>query len=208
MPRDGARKKRIRHLSRSTGLSYTASLRALDKRPELAGQLLWPGTWPEQFGRPIGIITHPVHLGPVVQGGARFNDQPIAIRLAYGPIRQPVALMITQRPLPGESASASQLPLELANFVTSHGAVDRPAMDPDPDLTPPQVFADRMHAAEALTAEDIYIDLGSRRVPASRLRLDGFEAIEFHHGTETIVYCGFQHRSDVVRFDVHPTPMT
>jgi hypothetical protein len=65
-----------------------------------------------------------------------------------------------------------------------------------------------MHDIRALAAEDIYVDLGSRPVPASRLRLDGFTAIEFHHDTETIVYCGFQHRSDALRFDVYSVPTT
>ena len=51
MPHSAARKKRARQFSDVTDLPYTASLGLLDRRPELAGQLLWSPERLQRFGR-------------------------------------------------------------------------------------------------------------------------------------------------------------
>jgi hypothetical protein len=205
VPLNAARKKRVRLLGQATGLPYTAALRALGRRPELADQLLWPGRWPERFGRPVGIVAHPVHLGPTVAGASAADDQLVEIRLSCGPLHAPEARILTRRSLPDESATdsvavsvavsaavedvpESRLKLELANFANR--ASER-------------TFNSRMRALESMVPEAIDVLLSGRPVPARRLRFEGVEAIGFQHETETIIYCGHEDLTDTIRFDIH-----
>jgi hypothetical protein len=211
VPLNAARKKRVRLLGQATGLPYTAALRALDRRPELADQLLWPGRWPERFGRPVGIVAHPVRLGPTVAGASAADDRLVEIRLSYGPLHAPEARILTRRSLPDESATdsaavsaavavsaaasaavedvpESRLRLELANFANRASE---------------QAFSSRMRALESMAPEAIDVLLSGRPVPARRLRYEGVEAIGFQHETETVIYCGLEDLTDTVHFDIH-----
>ena len=59
-----------------------------------------------------------------------------------------------------------------------------------------------MQAVTDQETEPVEVQLCGSPVPATRVTLDAFEAVEFQHETETIVYCGLQGSAGTSQFSL------
>jgi hypothetical protein len=203
VPLNAARKKRARQFSRATGLPYTASLGLLERRPELAGQLLWTRSRLEQFGHPVAIVTDPVLPGPWFAGGSSYNDRPYEIRLGYGRFQHPELRILTRYALPGRDLPESRLRNALVGFVAATSRASAPAErgGREAALAARADFVGLAGALDASCPEQIDIRWSDRRVAASRLCLEDFEAVEIALDDVSIVCCGRRGLADTVRLD-------
>ena len=193
MPRNAAPKKHARQVSGWTGLRYSAALRLLESRPALA-DMLWPGTWPTRFARPIGLVADGGLPGPFVRGGSAFAGELQEIRLAYGLVARPEILITTRHADPETPDRADRLALDLANLLGTAAAVDAAASAVG--------FRDRMGLIQDAAPERIMVWLGGEQVPADRLRSSGFEAVEIRLDTVTVTCGGPEGFAQAARFEL------
>lgn len=197
MPDNAARKKRAHMLSRAMGVSYTAALRALDHGSSPAAQrLMGPGDAFRKFGRPVGIVAHPVLPWPMLVGTEGREGRLTGIRLRYGARARLDALMLTHSPLAGREPYAFLLTNGLRNFVATHlrdqGIVHEPG---------------RVDVLlETAPRQPVEVMLDGEPVTAVRIRVEGCEAIEIPYAGGSIVYCGREGTSDGMRFGLDKPP--
>jgi hypothetical protein len=201
MPLNAARKKRARQLSEATGMPYTASLGLLDRRPELAGQVLWSPERLLRFGRPVAVVAEPALPGPWCEYGSSYNDRPYEIRLSYGLFRRPGLKILTAYALPGDDRPQSRLHDTFANFLTTQGRMTGGRKSPDDARLSREAFVRRVRELRAVVEERIEVRLDGRPVMANRVLVADFEAVEFGHDDVRIVCCGHRGLGDTVRFD-------
>jgi hypothetical protein len=198
VPDYAARKKRAHMLSRAMGVPYTAALRALDSGSSpAAARLMGPGDAFRVFGRPVGVIAHPVLPWPMVDGTDGRPGRLTGIRLRYGPNHQTDALVLTDCPLPGIEPYAFLLANGLHNFVARHLRARGGDREPDRDI---RLLID------AAPREAVDVVLDGAAVAGVRVRVEGCEGIEIPYAGGFIVYCGQEGTSTAMRFGLDRPP--
>lgn len=187
MPEDAARKKRVRAIAHTVGISYTAALRKLVERESRAAPTLAQGEAFARFGGPVGILAAPELPGPWLGHIFYGESAPEEIRLVYGQRSKPAAFVLTHRPESDGTVPGDPLVNALHNLLPGRGVEHARAA---------------LARVTAAQPQEAHTWLAGRGTPCRRIVVDSVQGLAVAHDGGVIVYCGPLTDPELVRLDL------